>query len=59
MGAKTREFVLDVDGQEVHVPRKRTRKTRNGGVKQENKEKFCSVSCNRKPLLPLNYKQAD
>jgi phosphate starvation-inducible PhoH-like protein len=58
MGAKAREFVLDVDGQEVHVPRKRTRKTRNGGVKQETKEKFCSVSCNRKPLLPMNDKQA-
>lgn len=59
MGAKERQFVLEVDGQEVHVPRKRTRKTRNGGVKQETKEKFSSVSCNRAPLVPMNDKQAD
>lgn len=59
MGAKEREFVVDVDGQEIHVPRKRTRKTRNGGVSQENKEKFSSVSCNRKPLVPMNDKQRE
>jgi len=59
MGAKEREFVVDVDGQEIHVPRKRTRKTRNGGVKPEVKEKFASVSCNRKPLIPMNDKQKD
>ena len=33
MGAKERQFVVEVDGQEVHVPRKRTKSTRNGGVK--------------------------
>lgn len=59
MGAKEREFVVDVDGQEIHVPRKRTRKTRNGGVSQENKEKFASVSSNRKPLIPMNDKQRE
>lgn len=59
MGAAGREFVVDVDGQEIHVPRKRTRKTRNGGVKPEVKEKFASVSCNRKPLIPMNDKQKD
>jgi phosphate starvation-inducible protein PhoH and related proteins len=59
MGAKERQFVVDVDGQEVHVPRKRTRKTRNGGVSQETKEKFASVSINRVPLRPMNDKQAD
>lgn len=59
MGAKEREFVVDVDGQEIHVPRKRTRKTRNGGVSQENKEKFSSISCNRKPLVPMNDKQRE
>lgn len=40
MGAKEREFVMVVDGQEVKVPRKRTKSTRNGGVKPEVKEKF-------------------
>lgn len=59
MGAKQREFVVDIDGVEVAVPRKRTRKTRNGGVSQENKEKFQSVSSNRKPLVPMNDKQKD
>ena len=59
MGGHLREFVVDVDGQEIHVPRKRTRKTRNGGVKPEVKEKFASVSCNRKPLIPMNDKQKD
>ena len=59
MGAKERAFVVDVDGQEVHVPRKRTRKTRNGGVSQDTKEKFASVSINRIPLRPMNDKQAE
>ncbi|MNQ35333.1 PhoH-like protein [compost metagenome] len=61
MGAKAREFVVDVDGVEVHIPRKRTRKTRNGGVSQENKEKFATsnVCANRKPLIPMNDKQKD
>jgi len=59
MGAKNREFVVDIDGVEVAVPRRRTRKTRNGGVKQESKEKFCSVSQSRAPLTPMNDKQRD
>jgi len=59
MGAKGRNFVVDIDGQQVEVPRKRTRSTRNGGVKQETKEKFCSVSQNRQPLLPMNDKQKE
>lgn len=59
MGANNRNFVVVVDGEEVEVPRVRTRKTRNGGVKQETKEKFASVSCNRTPLVPMNDKQKD
>ena len=61
MGAKQREFLVDVDGEVVSVPRKRTRKTRNGGVSQENKDKFGSTSIgnNRKPLVPMNDKQKE
>lgn len=40
MGARERAIMVAVDDLEVAVPRKRTRKTRNGGVKQEVKEKF-------------------
>lgn len=60
MGARQREFVIDVDGVEVAVPRKRTRKTRLGGVTQESKEKFCAANGhNRNPLVPMNDKQKD
>ena len=59
MGAKLREFVVDIEGEQVSVPRKRTRKTRNGGVSQDTKEKFNSVSCKRDPLVPMNDKQRD
>lgn len=59
MGAKGRNFVVDIDGEQIEVPRKRTRSTRNGGVKPEVKEKFCSVSQNRQPLLPMNDKQKE
>lgn len=59
MSGKNREFVVAIDGVDLKVPRRRTRKTRNGGVSQENKEKFGSVSANRKPLVPLNEKQAE
>lgn len=56
MGAKEREFVVDVDGQEIHVPRKRTRKTRNGGVKPEVKEKFAEEH-KAKPIIAKNENQ--
>lgn len=59
MGAKLREFVVDIEGEQVSVPRKRTRKTRNGGVSQDTKEKFNSVSTKRDPLVPMNDKQRD
>jgi phosphate starvation-inducible PhoH-like protein len=40
LGAREREVMITVDGMEVAVPRKRTRSTRNGGVKKEVKEQF-------------------
>lgn len=40
MGAKGRNFVVDIDGEQIEVPRKRTRSTRNGAVKPEVREKF-------------------
>ena len=40
MGARERSFIVNVDGQDVPVSRKSTRKTRNGGLPQEQKEKF-------------------
>lgn len=57
MGSRTVEVV--VDGETIAVPRKKTRKTRNGGVRQEVKEKFANANSGRKPLLPLNDKQAE
>lgn len=59
MGAKQRNFVVDIEGVQVEVPRNRTRKTRNGGVSQETKEKFSNISCKRDPLVPMNDKQKD
>lgn len=56
MGAKERQFVVDVDGQEVRVPRKRVRKTRNGGVKPEIKEKFAEEH-KAKPIFAKNENQ--
>ena len=40
MGARERVIMIDVDGVSVPTPRKKTRSTRNGGVKPEIKEKF-------------------
>lgn len=40
MGNRDRLIMIEVDGVEIETPRKRTRSTRNGGVKQETKEKF-------------------
>lgn len=59
MGAKQREFVIDVDGQEVHVPRKRVRKTRNGGVSQQTKEKFKLERENLPPVVAKTEKQRE
>lgn len=57
MGKRTVE--IDVDGETIAIPRKRVRKTRNGGVRQEAKEKFIAANAGRKPLTPLNDKQAE
>lgn len=59
MGAKNREFVVDIDGVEVAVPRRRTRKTRNGGVKQEVKEKFKSERDTVPPAVAKTEKQKE
>ena len=57
MGASQRAFVVDIDGEEVEVPRKRrTRKTRNGGVKPEVKEKFAEEH-RAKPIVAKNENQ--
>lgn len=57
--SRERDIVMSVDGIDVKVPRSRKTKTRNGGVKQETKEKFLNAHVGRKPLVPLNEKQAD
>lgn len=57
MGSRERAIMIEVDGMEVAVPRKRTKSTRNGGVKPEIKDKFLNQSVKREPLLPMNDKQ--
>jgi phosphate starvation-inducible PhoH-like protein len=59
MAGKSRAYLTVVDGQEVEVPRKKTRSTRNGGVKPEIKEKFTNLSSNRAPLEPMNERQKE
>lgn len=56
MGARERMIIVEVDGQDVPVPRKRTRKTRNGGVKPEVKEKFAEEH-KAKPITAKNENQ--
>lgn len=56
MGAKSRKFVVAIDGEEVEVPRSRTRKTRVGGVKPEVKEKFAEEH-KAKPIVAQNENQ--
>ena len=59
MGAKGRAFLTVVDGEEVAIPRKRTKSTRNGGVKPEVKEKFTQFAANRPPLVAMNDRQQE
>ena len=59
MGARERVIMIDVDGVSVPTPRKKTRSTRNGGVKPEIKEKFLGGCVVRQPLVPLNDRQAE
>lgn len=56
MGARERAIMVVVDDLDVAVPRKRTRKTRNGGVKQEVKEKFMHEH-QAKPIIAKNDAQ--
>jgi phosphate starvation-inducible PhoH-like protein len=57
MGARTVD--IDVDGTTVAVPRKRVRKTRNGGVKPEIKEKFVDSRNNPPPVVAKTAKQKE
>jgi len=57
MGSRTVEVV--VDGETIAVPRKKTRKTRNGGVRQEAKEKFLEERNNLPPIVARTEKQKE
>lgn len=59
MGAASRSFVVAVDGGEIEVPRKRVRKTRNGGVKPEIKEKFLEERNSPPPVVAKTSKQKE
>ena len=56
MGRHNRAFVVAIDEENVEVPRKRTRKTRNGGIKPEVKEKFAEEH-KAKPIVAKNENQ--
>ena len=58
MGSRERMIMIEVDGVEVAVPRKNTRKTRNGGVRQETKDKFKEERETKiQPILAKNENQ--
>lgn len=61
MGANHRNFVVVVDGEEVEVPRIRTRKTKAGSAnaKPETKEKFASERNNPPPISAKTEKQKE
>lgn len=59
MGAAKRNFLVEIEGVEVAVPRKRTKSTRNGGVKPEVKEKFTQFASKREPLIAMNDRQQE
>lgn len=59
MAGKSRAYLTVVDGQEVEVPRKKTRSTRNGGVKPEIKEKFAEQRNNPPPIVAKTAKQKE
>lgn len=58
MGSK-RNIQISIDDQEVSVPRKRKRSTRNGGVKPEIKEKFVDSRMNPPPVAAMTQKQRE
>lgn len=59
MSGKSRAYLTVVDGVEVAVPRKKTRSTRNGGVKPEIKEKFMEERNNPPPVVAKTAKQKE
>lgn len=59
MGGKSRAFLTVVDDVEVAVSRKKTRSTRNGGVKPEIKEKFLEERNNPPPVVAKTAKQKE
>lgn len=59
MGARERVIMVEVDGLDVAVPRHRVRKTRNGGVKPETKEKFKDERNNPPPVEAKTQKQKE
>ncbi len=59
MGNRSRSVTVVVDDQEIQVPRNRTRKTRNGGVKPEIKEKFIDERNNPPPVVAKTAKQKE
>ena len=59
MSGKNRAYLTVVDDQEILVPRKKTRSTRNGGVKPEIKEKFAEQRNNPPPIVAKTAKQKE
>lgn len=59
MGSRERSIMVEVDGLEVAVPRKKTRRTRNGGVKPETKEKFLDERNNPPAVEAKTQKQKE
>lgn len=59
MSGRNRAFLTVVDDQEVLVKRKKTRSTRNGGVKPEIKEKFLEERNNPPPVVAKTVKQKE
>lgn len=57
MGAKERQFVVDVDGQEVHVPRKRVRKNKVGGTPTSNPKFDGEKEFNSMHFVPIGPAQ--
>lgn len=59
MGATGRTFDVEIDGDVISVPRKRTKKTRNGGVKPEIKEKFLDERNSPPAIVAKTAKQKE
>lgn len=59
MGARERMVMVAVDGVDIPTPRKKTRSTRNGGVKPEVKEKFKEERNNPPPITAKTAKQKE